>query len=279
MEGLDALNLYSPPLPAPIGALSALVNGPLGAPPDVASSVAMPAVGASVGHSGGSRLLAVPTVFPGGMNGSISGADSVTGFDGDESLDSSPKGVSNPFGARASSTGPHSLRATPCGHLGLTEVVPNLYLGPYRAVRQVLASPTAATRLDALVCVAKGLPRPLSGIDAVSDAPPLLQSARPAAERCHHFELLDDASQAIVPAAQQVCAIIDKCLLQDQSIAVYCQAGKSRSVSCVLFWLMTRRNMSFDAAMAFLRRVHPSAEPNIHFIEQLRQHAAQVTAT
>lgn len=50
---------------------------------------------------------------------------------------------------------------------------------------------------------------------------------------------------------------------------VHCHAGKSRSVSLVLAWLMTRRRWPLNRALDFLRRMRPEAEPNAGYLAAL----------
>lgn len=51
---------------------------------------------------------------------------------------------------------------------------------------------------------------------------------------------------------------------------VQCHAGKSRSASVVLAYLMKYKNMGFGTAMAYLKQRRPRVNPNVGFIEQLK---------
>lgn len=48
-------------------------------------------------------------------------------------------------------------------------------------------------------------------------------------------------------------------------ILVHCHAGISRSSSIVIGWIMMTRNLTFNQALMYVRRRHPSADPNVGF--------------
>ena len=50
---------------------------------------------------------------------------------------------------------------------------------------------------------------------------------------------------------------------------VHCHAGRSRSCSLVLAWLMTRRRWPLNRALAFLQRMRPEAAPNAGYLAAL----------
>ena len=55
------------------------------------------------------------------------------------------------------------------------------------------------------------------------------------------------------------------------SVLVHCAEGKSRSVAVVLDYLLNAEHFGvFDAALAYLRKIHPDAMPNHHFTRYLR---------
>lgn len=64
-------------------------------------------------------------------------------------------------------------------------------------------------------------------------------------------------------------AFIDTGLASGSGVLVHCHAGKSRSCSLVLAWLMTRRRWPLNRAMEFLRRARPEAEPNAGYLAAL----------
>uniref|UniRef100_A0A7S1L4R5 protein-tyrosine-phosphatase n=1 Tax=Neobodo designis TaxID=312471 RepID=A0A7S1L4R5_NEODS len=222
-------------------------------------------------------VTTVPSLgdLPGGDSAAMSNASpgraSAARFDGGESLPTSPQVASFAFNVpgamRGSSTA--SICATP-SPTGLAEVVPGLFLGSFRKVADALSGATSASKpLDALLCVAAEIPSPF----------PLPRCLDPPTLETQHFHLRDDATQNIVDGAADVCVAIDDCLRRGLRVVVYCRAGKSRSVSCIVRWLMTRHNMTADDALAHVRRSHPIAEPNMHFLRQLRAADGVVPAT
>lgn len=53
-------------------------------------------------------------------------------------------------------------------------------------------------------------------------------------------------------------------------IYIHCEAGRSRSVSLVLGFLIIEIGMSFDKAFNYIKGIDPNANPNIGFIKQLK---------
>ena len=59
---------------------------------------------------------------------------------------------------------------------------------------------------------------------------------------------------------------------------VHCAMGISRSVSIVIAYLMRASAMSFDDALALVRKGRPIANPNPGFIKQLKQYESELAA-
>ncbi|KAK7264516.1 hypothetical protein RJT34_32125 [Clitoria ternatea] len=62
---------------------------------------------------------------------------------------------------------------------------------------------------------------------------------------------------------------IDEAKRQGGSVLVHCFAGRSRSVTIVVAYLMKTRGMSFSEALQHVKSKRPSASPNPGFIRQL----------
>ena len=60
------------------------------------------------------------------------------------------------------------------------------------------------------------------------------------------------------------------------NVLVHCARGVSRSTMAVLLYLMTKRNMRYDAALALIRRRRPQAQPIPAFETFLQQRDAQL---
>ncbi|PSC74445.1 MAP kinase phosphatase with leucine-rich repeats 3 [Micractinium conductrix] len=81
--------------------------------------------------------------------------------------------------------------------------------------------------------------------------------------------LRDVEEEDITPHLPDASAFIDEGLASGGSVLVHCHAGKSRSCSLVLSWLMTRRRWDLNRALQFLRRARPEAEPNAGYLAAL----------
>lgn len=53
-------------------------------------------------------------------------------------------------------------------------------------------------------------------------------------------------------------------------VLVHCASGVSRSVAVVIYYLMRKEGMGFEAAMSRIRAAHPAAHPNRGFVAQLK---------
>jgi predicted protein tyrosine phosphatase len=91
--------------------------------------------------------------------------------------------------------------------------------------------------------------------------------------RDHGALIIDDVSEEdILSSTQPALNWIDDALLSDQysSILVHCAQGKSRSVSVIVLFLVTRMKMTVDEALTHVQTHRQGAEPNPGFMEQLR---------
>jgi protein-tyrosine phosphatase len=59
---------------------------------------------------------------------------------------------------------------------------------------------------------------------------------------------------------------------KNQNVLIHCTAGISRSGTIVLNYLMTEHNMSLDDALEFARKKRKIINPNIGFINQLKNY-------
>lgn len=85
----------------------------------------------------------------------------------------------------------------------------------------------------------------------------------------YHFLPLDDIDyQDIIATAEKFYQLVEKS--KDQNILIHCHAGISRSVSCVVYYLMKKKNMTFDKALNHISETRPIASPNDGFEKQLK---------
>jgi atypical dual specificity phosphatase len=85
----------------------------------------------------------------------------------------------------------------------------------------------------------------------------------------------EDISPYFTPAA----TFIDSALESGGGVLVHCHAGRSRSCSLVLAWLMTRRNWTLKQALEFLHDHRPQAAPNAGYLQQLSALEAELFGT
>lgn len=59
---------------------------------------------------------------------------------------------------------------------------------------------------------------------------------------------------------------------QQRNLVIYCQKGRSRSVSTLIAWMMHALRASYNGAFAMIKAARPRADPNPYFASQLKQH-------
>lgn len=84
------------------------------------------------------------------------------------------------------------------------------------------------------------------------------------------LQLLDKADASLAPHLALAFEFIDAALQQeDARVLVHCVVGRSRSVSIVLAYLITRHRLPLREALQQVRAARPTAEPNVGFMRQL----------
>ncbi|CAI5516785.1 unnamed protein product [Closterium sp. Naga37s-1] len=104
-------------------------------------------------------------------------------------------------------------------------------------------------------------------------------SILPAHPRDFHYTLinvLDSPEVDLISRFQECFAVIDTAKAAGGCALVHCFAGRSRSVTVVVAYLMARRAMTVDEALALVRGLRPEANPNAGFVQQLREWEAQL---
>ena len=89
----------------------------------------------------------------------------------------------------------------------------------------------------------------------------------------YHLHLRDDITQSLQSynyLTNMVWVINDHLSNNKGGVLVHCFAGVSRSVSIVIAYLMCKYKLSFEQALAFVRKMRPIANPNPFFQQQLR---------
>jgi predicted protein tyrosine phosphatase len=116
-------------------------------------------------------------------------------------------------------------------------------------------------RITAFVCVTQELERPsyVAEHDVTDGRAALLHL--PMADNGDRTKLADHLARAF--------DFIDAARADGRAVVVYCQAGKSRSVSVVAAYMMREFDIGFRAAMDHIRLTRPIVDPNIAFCMQL----------
>ncbi|CCV00540.1 unnamed protein product [Malassezia sympodialis ATCC 42132] len=87
-----------------------------------------------------------------------------------------------------------------------------------------------------------------------------------------HLPMRDAVEAADVQASlSEACAFIDGALAAGQPTYVHCRAGKSRSTTCVMAYLIQARSWTLQQAYAFVASQRKRTSPNIGFIAELMQ--------
>ncbi|KAH8913481.1 DSPc-domain-containing protein [Atractiella rhizophila] len=67
----------------------------------------------------------------------------------------------------------------------------------------------------------------------------------------------------------EACKLMDDAQLRDEPVYVHCKAGRSRSVTMVLAFLIHRNNWPLKKAYAHVSERRPGISPNIGFVSEL----------
>lgn len=82
--------------------------------------------------------------------------------------------------------------------------------------------------------------------------------------------IFDTPDDVLERGFKKIYNFIDCHLTHHSNVLVHCQAGISRSVSYVIYYLMKKRTLSFDDALGIIRAKRKIASPNSGFCRQLR---------
>ncbi|KAG7668281.1 hypothetical protein Ndes2526B_g00995 [Nannochloris sp. 'desiccata'] len=91
--------------------------------------------------------------------------------------------------------------------------------------------------------------------------------------------LRDVEEEDISPYFSPAATFVDSALESGGGVLVHCHAGRSRSCSLVLAWLMTRRKWTLKQALEFLHDRRPQAAPNAGYLQQLSALEAELFGT
>lgn len=83
------------------------------------------------------------------------------------------------------------------------------------------------------------------------------------------LDLDDVPHQSLTHVLDPISRHIIQMMRAGKVVFVHCAAGISRSASVVIYTLMKLHRWNFDKAFRFVRELHPRADPNQGFIQQL----------
>ncbi|KAF8073339.1 protein-tyrosine phosphatase-like protein [Lyophyllum atratum] len=110
----------------------------------------------------------------------------------------------------------------------------------------------------------------ISHLVQVLDAPWLPLSEKDGFS-CHRIEILDTSTVDLKPHLEAACNYIDRALRSGRGVLVHCQQGISRSPAIVIAYLIRNHGMSYDNAVALLKRKRACVKPNSGFVAALRE--------
>ncbi|CAA7266113.1 unnamed protein product [Cyclocybe aegerita] len=87
----------------------------------------------------------------------------------------------------------------------------------------------------------------------------------------YKIEVGDETSVDLRPYLEAVCANIEGVRRTGRSVLVHCQQGVSRSAAITIAYLIAYQSMSYDSALAFVRRRRACVRPNSGFVRALQE--------
>ncbi|XP_026111107.1 dual specificity protein phosphatase 8-like [Carassius auratus] len=139
----------------------------------------------------------------------------------------------------------------PVANIGLTRILPHLYLGSQRDVlnKELMTQNGITYVLNA----SNTCPKP----DFISD---------------NHFMRIpinDSYCEKLLPWLEKTNEFIDKAKVANCRVIVHCLAGISRSATIAIAYIMKTMCLSSDDAYRFVKDRRPSISPNFNFLGQL----------
>ncbi|KAJ7087945.1 protein-tyrosine phosphatase-like protein [Mycena belliarum] len=87
----------------------------------------------------------------------------------------------------------------------------------------------------------------------------------------YSIDIRDKESVDLRPHLEAACVYIERALRRGEGVLVHCQQGISRSPSIVIAYLIRNHAMSYDAALAFVKRKRACVKPNPGFARALME--------
>ena len=84
-----------------------------------------------------------------------------------------------------------------------------------------------------------------------------------------HFDIEDFETESIYKHLAPAVAFIKEALTSGGAILVHCQAGMSRSASCVIAYFISEHNLSYFEAIKLVKAKRPIVCVNLTFAKEL----------
>lgn len=149
-----------------------------------------------------------------------------------------------------------------------TFVIPGLYVGSIDAARNTAALKSKGITHVVRCCCDEDVLT--VGYDPASDPPNTLV-----------LQWYDDVSTEILVSGELETALDhlrQSIICESGAVLVHCIAGRSRSVTVVLAWLIVNRGMSFADALLAVQGARPWVDPNMGFVNQIQALSAKFSA-
>ncbi|XP_041369264.1 dual specificity protein phosphatase 1-like [Gigantopelta aegis] len=140
------------------------------------------------------------------------------------------------------------------------EILPHLYLGNYQH----------ACQGDLLKTL---------GITSLINVSTTCQNQFEADFRYMNIPVNDTSSAELLSWFSQANEFIDAVKLKEGKVLVHCQAGVSRSATICLAYLMSANRLSLDKAYEHVRARRDVIDPNLNFMQQLKNFEIQLTGS
>ena len=84
--------------------------------------------------------------------------------------------------------------------------------------------------------------------------------------------LKDDHEQKLFPKFDEAYEFVKENSKEGSKILVHCEAGRSRSASFVIYYLMREKGWDYKKCYEYVKEIRPNIRPNSSFVKQLKEY-------
>jgi len=111
-----------------------------------------------------------------------------------------------------------------------------------------------------------------NNIEVIVNVTPGISNYFPNKFEYYNFDqVLDIGASSLRPYYEKFYQIMEENVPQNRRILVHCFAGRSRSTSLVLYYMMRKYNWSLETALTYLKERRPFININKTFIEEIQK--------